>query len=298
MKIKTLFIPAIIAALALSCAGTFTDSEYFSRLDAFISAGDYAQALVNIEEAKEKQKFAYKDRLLYYLDKGVLLSYQGDYEQSNQCLNDAETAMEELFTKSISSAAASFLLNDNILPYYGETYENIYVNIFKALNYLNLNKLDDAYVEVRRVNVKLVELEDKNKRLVESLNSAQDASIPFKMQAGNFYDDALAHYLSYLIFRAQGEPDNCRISLQKLQKAWDANGEIYNFSMPSVLKKELQAFEAGRGGDPQAMKNGRLALIAFVGNAPRKKAIGGLITTYDNAIGISELDVPIALPNI
>jgi uncharacterized protein len=298
IKRKTSLFLFAVATLLVQCAATYTNSSYFSRLDSFIASGDFESALVNIDQAKESEKYAYKDRLLYFLDKGVLLSYKGEYEQSNQYLNEAETAMEELFTKSISSGAVSLLLNDNALPYYGEVYENIYVNIFKALNFIKLDKFEEAYVEIRRVNVKLRELADKNRQLVENLNTSKDAAIPFKTETIDFYDDVLAHYLSYLIFRAEGEADNSRISLQKMQKAWETHSNIYNYAMPGAVKKDLQALDAGAKKKPSAPQTAKLNLIAFIGRAPQKKAIGGLITTYDNAIGISGLDMPIALPNI
>ena len=64
----------------------------------------------------------------------MLHHYNGDFEQSNTLLSKAETAFDELYTKSIGRAAASMLLNDNILEYSGEDYEDIYLNIFKLFH--------------------------------------------------------------------------------------------------------------------------------------------------------------------
>ncbi len=78
--------------------------------------------------------------MLYYLDLGMLHHYAGNYAKSNEFLQKAEYAIEELFTASVSKIATSLLLNDNALDYSGEDYEDIYLNIFKALNFIALGK--------------------------------------------------------------------------------------------------------------------------------------------------------------
>jgi len=100
---------------------------------------------------------------------GMLYHYDGDYVKSNEFLTEAEYAIEDLYTKSVGKAVASMLLNDNALDYFGEDYEDIYLNIFKALNYFHMNKSEDAFVEIRRVNNKLNLLEDKYKKNCQTI---------------------------------------------------------------------------------------------------------------------------------
>lgn len=288
LKIINVALGRILVVLLViaGCASVATNIDFADPLKQDLKASNYAQAVQTIDNAREDDAYTRKDRVLYYLDRGTVLYYQGAHQESNEYLEKAELAMEELFTKSISKAAASMLLNDNALDYFGEFYENIYVNVFKALNYLKLGRFSDAYVEVRRVNIKLRELEDKYGQMVEEMNRSDKSKAKVEMKPVKFYNDALAHYISYLIFRAEGEMDNSRISLKKLCNAWDTHGDVYSYPVPDHIKK-------GNTSD-QPLLN----IIAFIGTAPTKKAVGGKITTYNDYVGISELDMPIALPNI
>ncbi len=288
----------VICVLILGCASTVSRVNFYRPIMTDLSRGNFNNALLKIDDAKQNKKYAFKDRVLYFLDKGTVLYFQGNHKESNEYLEQAETAMEELFTKSISKAATSLLLNDNALPYYGEVYDNLYVNIFKAINYLQLNRFDDAYVETRRVNIKLRELADKYAEMVKSMNQSDETDVKVQTEELKFYNDALANYLSFLIFRAEGEFDNSRISLQKLQDAWKTYPQIYSNEMPAAIGVYLRR---GRGNVYEMLKEQsgyRLNVMAFTGRAPHKKAVGGLITTYEDAVGISDLSVPVALPNI
>ena len=122
-----------------------------------------------------------------------------EYEESNIHLTQAEDAIEELFTKSISKATASMLLNDNTFAYAGEDYEDIYVNIFKALNYINLNKPESAFVEIRKVNIKLNLLEDKYKKYAEELNKSEDSKIEIKVKSNQFNNSVFSKIFKYAL---------------------------------------------------------------------------------------------------
>lgn len=270
-----LFMVAVI--VVAGCAAMKTQISKDTKVTKDLQAGRYSEAAQRIEQFRQQHKYQKKDRVLYYLDKGAVLHYDKKWSDSNNLLEAADRAMEELFTKSISKAAASMLLNDNVLDYYGEVYENLYVNIFKALNYLKLNRFDDAYVEIKRVNDKLVLLDDKYGKLVEEMNRADTSGIQIEKKAVKFYNDAIAHYLSYLIFRAEGEYDNSRISYEKMQSAWDLHPEVYDHPIPSFLNQKPD------------FDGTKLNIVAFTGNAPYKAAVGGKITTYDSLIHVSDL---------
>ena len=143
MKIKLTQIFLYLSLfIIVACGYLKTDTSFYDPLINDLKTENYAHAVNIIDKSKEKGKYLKKDRVLYYLDKGIVLYYQKEYEQSNQLLEDADRTMEDLFTKSISKAALSLLLNDNVLDYFGEIYENLYVNVFKSINYLELDKFD------------------------------------------------------------------------------------------------------------------------------------------------------------
>jgi len=276
-SLRLLILLSILYLFTSSCANLQTNTDFYGPIMQDVSLGQYASAVKKVEKARKEKIYLEKDRVLYYLDKGALLHYQGQYTASNEALERADRGMEELFTKSIGKSAASFMLNDNVLDYYGEIYENIYVNIFKALNFINLGDLNSAYVEIKRINEKLLLLDDKYGKMVNELNKSGENKISIEKKALRFYDDVLAHYLSYLIFMADREPDNARISFEKITQAWQSQPEVYTFIKPDFL------------GSFQESQGNKLRVMAFVGNAPRKQPVGAKITTYENLITVTDL---------
>ena len=130
---RTLNISLLLLILfALSCASTKSSKAQFIGIDEKLISRDYQGALNQIKKAKDKF-YKEKEKALYYVDAGMLHHYNGDFELSNKLLSKAETAFNELYTKSLGRGAASMLLNDNVLEYSGEDYEDVYLNVFKAL---------------------------------------------------------------------------------------------------------------------------------------------------------------------
>ncbi len=283
-KNSLLFLFSLLFLLA--CATSIQKARFFDTVVQDISQNNFDEALRKIQEARKNHYYSQKDRLLYFLDLGSIYHYKHDYTTSNQYFEQAEQTMDELFTKSISQMALSYIMNDNSIAYAGEIYENLYVNVFKALNFIQLNRFDDAFAEIKRVDNKLRELEDRYQQAFETFNNNDTTGLKLQYQPTHFYNDALAHYLSYLVYRADGRYDDSRIELEKIKTAWQTQSDVYYFKMPSFI------------GQTAAPSQEYLNIVGFVGKAPFKIAVGGLITTYDGYLGISDLSVPIALPRI
>ncbi len=283
-KVRVRLIRITISALLLSaCAGSQQYMKYVRTVDNALQAGQYEKAAKKVDKARKLHLYSNHDKLLYYLDKGIIEHYAGHFEESNRFFDKAEQTMEKLFTHSVSQMAASFLWNDKVIDYWGEIYERLYVNVFKALNYSHLGNVDDALVEIRKVNIKLQEMDDKYGSALQEAAKKQKVKVD---DNAPFYSDVIAHYLSSLFYLAEQEEDESRISLRKLEKAWKTQPTVYDFSMP-----ELARLKHGKGSNT-------IDIIAFTGTAPKKKAAGGKITTYKDFIGISDLSQPVALPNI
>ncbi len=131
MRMKRFLIAGIL--FIYGCASIRTNYEFYEPVLFEIRNGNYNSAAEKINEAELNSEYADKDRVLLHLDKGIIFHYQDDYKKSSNEFELAELAIEELYTKSISKGAFSMLLNDNALAYDGEVYENLYLNIFKAL---------------------------------------------------------------------------------------------------------------------------------------------------------------------
>jgi len=108
--------------LLTGCGSLITNKKFYEPITVELQNGNY----------KAKKKYQNKDRFVYFIDAGLAYHYASDFEKSNQKLTKAENTADELFTKSITRAAASLLLNDNVLEYSGEDYEILYTNLFKS----------------------------------------------------------------------------------------------------------------------------------------------------------------------
>jgi len=250
----------LMAGLLASCASTRTAQDQYVETVPLARDGQYLEAAYLIRDAKE-QSYKEKDRVLYYLDAGMLLHWAGEYETSNELLSKAEIAIEELFTKDISKAMVSGVLNDNALDYSGEDYEDIYLNVFKALNYIALGDAESAHVEIRRVQIKLDLLEDKYKELIDQYNSSGDAEGELVYRENRFHNDVLARYLSLLLYRAEGSVDDARIDQDFMHEAWETQAHLYDFPKP-----ELPDY------DPPDDGLARVNVLSFSGLSPSKLA--------------------------
>lgn len=269
-----------IILLTLSIIGCATDLSQYEKTDNYLYDKDFVAASEVIEEAKEDQ-YEEKDRVLYYLDLGMLYHYAGLYDMSNTALSEAEIAIEELYTQSVGRGIGSGFGNDNTLDYSGYAYEDVYINIFKALNYIGLNQNSEALVEIRRVHIKLNLLEDKYKEKVDSYyaEASQEESMaqPTLTQV-NFYDDALARYLGAILFRYERSYDSARIDAQMMTQAVTSQPHLYPNSAPT---EPIIFTEEGKVP---------LNIMAFTGLSPVKEAFTFYIDSGYNAVNFSPAD--------
>ena len=269
---------AALAVLATGCASTRTSKTHLIGIDPRLAGHDFAAALAQVEAAKTKA-YQERDRILYYLDAGMLCHYSARWAESNELLTQAEYAIEEAYTRSVSKAASSLMLNDNALEYAGEDYENIYLNVFKAINFLQQGAFDPAFVEVRRINDKLNVLEDKYARMATEYNkTTKDSGTQKSFQSGKtrFHNSALARYMSMLMYRTEGQRDGARIDLEKLSEAWSAAREVYPFPLPS--------FALALAPSPDSYA--KLNVLGFYGRSPDKLANTLYIHTQPTSITI------------
>jgi thiosulfate reductase cytochrome b subunit len=73
-KLSVLIIFIIILGFFTSCASTKTYKEQFAGINKMIKANDYASAIAKLEAAKGKY-YTEKEKVVYYLDLGMLYHY-------------------------------------------------------------------------------------------------------------------------------------------------------------------------------------------------------------------------------
>jgi hypothetical protein len=248
--------------LLLSCASGNPHQE----ADIHARGGEYEKSLAVIERDK-KSLYRDKDAILYYLDAGILNHYTADYRRSTELLQEAERAIEAAFTRSITMEIGTYILNDTTREYAGEDYEDIYINAFNALNYCHESKLEDAMVEIRRMNNKLAFLASKYGIIVDRLQKealeSEGQEIPPDPSAEQitFSNSALARYLGMLFYRGSGKPDDARIDRDQIRIAFANTPSVYSYPPPASLDDEL-SIPAGKA---------RFNVVAFSGSAPVKE---------------------------
>jgi hypothetical protein len=245
--------------LLWSCAGSS-----FAVVDNELEHNSYADSAKLLEKNK-KALYKNGDIILYCLDKGMLHHYAQQYSESSKLLEEGERAIENAFTRSITQELFTYLVNDNVRDYGGEDYEDIYINVFNALNYYHRGDQEGAMVEIRRMNNKLRYLAVKYDAAITALQRKaleEGARIPPNKDApSQFSDSALARYLGMLFHRGAGQYDDARIDRDWLLAAFANSPSIYTNEIPESLSGEMEI--------PEGMA--RLNVLAFGGLSPIKQ---------------------------
>jgi hypothetical protein len=108
----------------------------YARIDRDLVAGHPNEAVAALEG--KQSSYGSRSQVLYSMDLGMLQQIAGQYHESNQSLTTAEDLSEALYTRRITSEAEAFLTNDTALPYEGEDFEKVMLNIVMMINYADL----------------------------------------------------------------------------------------------------------------------------------------------------------------
>jgi uncharacterized protein len=214
--------------------------------------------------------------LLYYLDRGLVGFYAGRYQESIWSFEKAKQRFEELYTKSLSKEGMTWLLNDNAAPYYGSDYEYVLVNVFQALNFLQLGDLNEALVEARDLSAKY--------QVVDGL--AQ------KVKRRHFEDNGFARLFMGLILQAAGGGENESEALLFYKEALTQYRQFYAGSyVPRVLGENLLKLARKFGDEDYVVLQSELRGVAAPTERPDQAQ---LIVIH--LVGYSPLKVPEIIP--
>ena len=211
------FVWAVVCLIALLPACSSLGSHY-RGVEKSLLAGNPGKADQLVVEAKED--YGQRSRLLYLMDRGMTLHMAGRYQESNRFLEEAGTLIEDFYTKRIRDEAAAILLNETQLPYQGDPYEQVMVNVIKAFNYALLQDLPAALVEARRIDHRLNLIEDSADK-------------------DEYHEDPFARYITGLLFEASGDPNNAFIAYRKAEKGYRIAEPWSHVTMPPMLSDDL-----------------------------------------------------------
>ncbi len=223
--------------------------------------------------AQAESEYGPRNRLLYNMDRGMTLHLAGEYVQSNSQLELAAQEVERLYTRTVRTETAAFLTNDNVLPYEGDPYEHVMINIIKALNYAAMGQLMEAVVEARQIDHRLNVLSDSAK------------------EKDGYREDAFARYLTGLLYESTGDLNNALIAYRKAYDIYEAAKGWARTPMPPMLRADLlrttealhmtTEFEEYRRQFPETRwlprdeqaNLAQVVVIGYNGRAPRKEEV-------------------------
>lgn len=182
---------ALLAVLILfSGCATYQSKVDGSRL--MLAQGKPEQAMAQLQPLADQQN---DDQLVYILDYAVALQAAKRYKESASYFAKAEKIADIQDYHSLTNISASLLLSEGMVQYKGDDFEKVLINGVNSINYLMMNDLDSALVEVRRLNEKLYKFKFEGNR--------------------NYAQNPFAFYLSAMIWEADKKWDDAYIDYKK-----------------------------------------------------------------------------------
>jgi hypothetical protein len=265
ISVQALLAVAVVALLA----GCSPSVNRYLLIDASLRAND-PKGADTIVQQREKE-YGEKSLVLYGMDRGMTLQLVGDYQQSNAVLEQAEEELDRLYTRKIRTEALAFMTNDTALPYEGDPYEQVLINVLKAINYAVLGQWQEALVEARRIDHRLNVLSDRTQ------------------EQGAYREDGFARYLSGILYESTGDINNAFIAYRKAYETFEATRAWSSTGVPPQLREDLlrtaeamhftqelaeyrRLFPDTKWETSQSLQQlAQVVVISYNGRAPRKE---------------------------
>lgn len=210
-----------LLCLVLFLCGCASYNEKIAGYYKQISEGNYPQASIELSKNKLLQKP--RNQLLYLMEKGRTCQLTGAFEESNTYFNQADSLLENGLGGT-ADAIVGALVNPMTQTYKGEDFEKFMIHYYKALNYLQLGKKEDAVVEARRISLQSQEQDDK-----------------FGSKNNRYSKDAFSLTLQGLIYESDGDFNNAFIAYRNAAEVY-LNSEDktwYGTNMPKTLQQDV-----------------------------------------------------------
>ncbi len=222
MRVNGSRVTVCAGLLVLTLTACTSQMSQSPQIKADLVGRDYDSALRRIEKINKSTS-----ELLYLYEKGLVLHYDNEWEESNLALEAAENLYDDLYTKSLSRAVGSLFTSDNVLKYRGERYEAALIHYYKILNYLYLKDPQGALVECRKLNERL-----------DSFTESSDSL---------YSNDPFLQYLTGMVYLDNGELNDADVSLRTALAAYQRLSSRYGIEMPPSLHCDLIACAEARG---------------------------------------------------
>lgn len=218
--------------------------------------GRYAEAAARLDQATREHGDG-ADQLLFLLDLGLSQHAAGDYVGSTKTFLIAEKIAEIKDYSNLAEESAAFLTSDNVLPYKGEDFENVLINVYLAMNFAFEGNRESAIVEARKVDRKIHRMNTEGKR--------------------HYKQNAFARYLTGILYEADREWDNAYLAYKKTYEIEPGFAplrlDLWRLASLNRMRDEQERWEREFGLTPEELERAR----------PRK-GLAELVVIYQNGI--------------
>lgn len=213
--LRTVFVVITICTVT-SCANYHQTQQSFN---ADFEQGDLHKALATLQRNDRLSNS--KSKFIYYANNGLILSILGKYNESNEYFEKAFLFGED-YRINYFNEAASYMTNPLVTVYRGEDHEHLMVLYYKAINFLKMNKYEDALIECRRLNIRLQQLSDKYS------------------SESKYQRDAFCHLLMGVIYQASKDYNNAFVAYRNALEIYESDyARLFNAQVPQQLKVDL-----------------------------------------------------------
>ncbi len=210
-RLHLLQISTLLTLCSLLLQGCATSAFKTANMRNLLQVNQIDKALIQAEQQLQKNS----DGVMENFNVGTLRRLAGDYKGSNQAFEIAKQKIAALYTTSVSEQAAAAVINDEIISFQGDRFEQVLLHFYMALNFLDLGELDSARVELLQSQVKMNEWGEPKD------------DIPFM------------RYFSGIIYEMLGEDDSATVSYRKAVNAYRITQKKNNQDVPLQLKYDL-----------------------------------------------------------
>lgn len=188
--------PALVPTASPLASATLETGDAWLRH--YLMAGRAEEAVAQLRNPRT----APRDDLVRDLQMGLALRAAGQWAESNAAFERAELEADRRYSRSITQAAGTLLLNDAVVSYTPPPAEGAMIPFYRMLNYLELGEPDGARVEARKATAYLERLR----------GAAGEPCV----------GEGLVQYLAGLTFAAAGDRQDALVALRQAERAYDA----------------------------------------------------------------------------
>jgi hypothetical protein len=213
-------LPLLLVMTLLFSCRTYNDAigHYYGA----ISQGRFDEASQQLDNNKFLKYN--RNKLLFYMEKGKTTFLQGHYRESNHYFNAADSLLGSKGRNKMWDQALGLVTNPAMQEYRGEDFEKLLIHYYKSINYMQLNMMEDATVEARRISLSEYALNDRKNN-----------------NSNKYSNDAFSMIMQGIVYESSGDINNAFISYRNAADLFlrKPDKTYYGITLPAQLQDDL-----------------------------------------------------------